>query len=776
MSVSFRLIQQPGPMDNSTSRKAPSAAKDAGRPSKRRKIAVACDECRVRKIRCDGGQPECGPCTKKADPGVQCVYTGKQKLAMRNYINTLESRLKFLQGPHRTPAKAPTSVESVEPESSDQVQAPTLSYSPVPSFGAPVATQFTPSSSVSEDRHRIATCIPADASGGDDSPSASACRSSSGRTAGYVPGQVQTRQRAHGVNAMMGAVEEERPTQGFFGSSSAASFMHQIKMAVDRRVTSPHRRTSDTILGASHAPGLMSTRSEKPTSVQNYVLPPRKTADSLMGVYWSFVFPLYPLVDGIRLRAEYEKVWTGEPLESDESMLMCTFNVIFALACQLADFIPPEEREASADAFFSRAKDLLQFNLWDTGSAALIQCLLLMAQYLQSTDSAHQCWIVTGLAIRNAQSLGLHLPQTIARLPSPQEQQLARKIWHGCVLMDRVISMTFGRPAMISKASCESVPLPATVDEEYIPTASGVEATQPADQPSVMAFYAKSLELYEIMNDILLSLYKPVPEENPEDMYDLYFNKENNQGERTIFELDRALSKWSQSLPSHLRGYSPASSTDVVFHHQSVVLRARFLHVRMLLFRPILSRYCAARDITVPDSLVSLGDSLPQRIAWQCSAICVKVAQEVIELIYENIPADGSSGPLPAWWYNILYVYTAATVLIAGYLCPAVLDEVTEAAITRSWNCALEILRKYQSYSTSARRCVAALEILYERVVSERPPSHEPSASHQQQSAASNAIDDMSFGEGMNAIFMEGFDWPDFQDMSWLNSVPSNLH
>lgn len=467
-----------------------------------------------------------------------------------------------------------------------------MSYNLVSPFNAPVPTQFTPSSSVSENRHRLASCIPTNTDAAGGSPSASACRSPSRRAAGYISGQAQTRQRADGVNAMMGAVEEERPTQGFFGSSSAASFMHQIKMAVDRRVTSPHRRTSDTILGVSHAPGLMSTRPEKPSSIQSYVLPPRKTADSLMGVYWSFVFPLYPLVDGIRLRAEYEKVWTGEPLETDESMLMCTINVIFALACQLADFILPEEREASADAFFSRAKDLLQFNLWDTGSAALIQCLLLMAQYLQSTDSAHQCWIVTGLAIRNAQSLGLHLPQTIARLPSPQEQQLARKIWHGCVLMDRydvphssdllcltssrVISMTFGRPAMISKASCESVPLPATVDEEYIPTASGIEATQPADQPSVMAFYAKSLELYEIMNDILLSLYKTVPEESPEDMYDLYFNKETNQGERTIFELDRALSKWSQSLPSHLRGNSLAGSTDVVFYHQSVVLRARY--------------------------------------------------------------------------------------------------------------------------------------------------------------------------------------------------------
>ncbi|GAB1201549.1 hypothetical protein APSETT445_000125 [Aspergillus pseudonomiae] len=492
---SVRRVQYHTIMNRSTTGKLsdpgrpPGTGKDAGRPNKRRKIAVACDECRVRKTRCDGAQP------------------------------------------------------------------------------------------------------------GDNSPSASAYRSPSGRNAGYVSGLAQTRQRADGVNAMMGAVEEERPTQGFFGSSSAASFMHQIKMAVDRRVTSPHRRTSDTILGVSHAPGLMSTASERHFNIQNYVLPPRKTADSLMGVYWSFVFPLYPLVDGIGLRAEYEKVWTGEPLENDESMLMCTLNVIFALACQLADFIPPEEREASADAFFSRAKDLLQFNLWDTGSAALIQCLLLMAQYLQSTDSAHQCWIVTGLAIRNAQSLGLHLPQTIARLPSPQEQQLARKIWHGCVLMDRydrlcsfnlqcltlsrVISMTFGRPAMISKASCESVPLPATVDEEYIPTASGIEATQPADQPSVMAFYAKSLELYEIMNDILLSLYKPVPEESPEDMYDLYFNKETSQGERTIFELDRALSKWSQSLPSHLRGNSPAGSTDVVFYHQSVVLRARYGHVNL---------------------------------------------------------------------------------------------------------------------------------------------------------------------------------------------------
>ncbi|KAJ5970093.1 uncharacterized protein N7479_000011 [Penicillium vulpinum] len=497
-------------------------------------------------------------------------------------------------------------------------------------------------------------------------------------------------------------------------------------------------------------------------------------ADSLMEVYWECVFPLYPFLVPAEMKTEYRKIWNGDSLKCDENMLMCTLNVIFALSSQLADFVPPEAREASADAFFSRAKDLFQFNLWDTGSAALIQCLLLMAQYLQSTDSAHHCWIVTGLAIRNAQSLGLHLPQHIARLRSFQEQQLARKIWHGCILMDRVISMTFGRPAMISKGSGGEVPLPAAVDDEYISSGSSNEVSQPPGQPSMMAFYAKSLELYEIMNDVLISFYKPISDENAEDIHDFCFDNAASEGERTIFELDRSLTRWTRSLPLHLRGDSSAVSTNPIFCRQSIVLRARFLHVRMLLFRPTLSKYCAIRDNTTSDPLVSTNDSFPYRVALQCSVICVKAAQESIELIYNNVPADGTGGPLPAWWYNILYVYTSATVLIAGRLCSAILAEVKEISIVQSWDYALEVLRKYQSYSTSARRCVAALEILYEQVASEGllPISYEPS---REIGASASAGNDMAFGEGINVAILNSFEFPDFQDMSWLNSVPSNL-
>lgn len=124
---------------------------------------------------------------------------------------------------------------------------------------------------------------------------------------------------------------------------------------------------------------------------------------------------------------------------------------------------------------------------------------------------------------------------------------------------------------------------------------------------------------------------------------------------------------------------------------------------------------------------------------------------------------------------NSTDIYTAATVLIAGRLCSAILTEVTETSLARSWDCALEILRKYQSYSTSARRCVATLEILYEQVVSEGSSALDNFPNDDLTANVQSSLNDMPFGEGMNAAMMEGFEFPDFQDMSWLNSVPSSL-
>ncbi|KAK2749281.1 hypothetical protein FQN55_003606 [Onygenales sp. PD_40] len=787
------------------------SALEKDRPSKRRKVALACDRCRGRKVRCDGIHPACGPCAKRSDSGVgvQCTYTvdveRSSKLVGRDYVANLENRIRYLERDralhspvserhgsiggdngiiYRPGRRSTTSVFSPKslPTSPESRQVTQHLPSQANAIPTPLSYQDAQHDGLSGKSNR-----PALNQGIHRGPFDHRIHHNRGPSTAHEsqPDLTGTDDADDGVNAMMGAVGGNRQTQAFFGSSSAAGFIRQVRKAIDVKMGHPPEEHSGSPAlengRFSTMRPIRKSNSQSQYDGANYVLPPRKTADALLDTYWKLVHPLYPFLDH-ELGSAYESIWTGETTDYDENMLMCIFNVMFALGCQLSEAIKPEQREASAAVYFNRAKELLHFNLWENDSVGLIQCLLIMGQYLQSTNSAHQCWIVIGLAIRIAQSLGLHLPQTATQFRDPRDHQLARKIWHGCVLMDRVVSMTFGRPAMITKGAASLVPLPMPLDEELITPEPGVDGLQLEGRTWMIAFFSASLGLYEIMNDILLTLYTPVFEEPRNDIHMFYFSQDGKEGGVSIFELDRALTKWSRSLPPHLRDISARPDRNPIFQRQAIVLRARFLHVRMLLFRPTLSRFCTARDNTTPsdDPFVSLDDTLPQRIALQCSIICVKVAQEVIELIYKSIPTDGTVGPLPAWWYNILYVYTAATVLIAGCLRSAIVTEVTEPAITRSWNCALEILRKYHDYSTSARRCVAALEILYDRVASEAVSSSKAHRADQAQGSVAPPAPDLGndssrLNDGSSGGGFDNFAFLDLQDMSWLNSVPSNL-
>lgn len=219
---------------------------------------------------------------------------------------------------------------------------------------------------------------------------------------------------------------------------------------------------------------------------------------------------------------------------------------------------------------------------------------------------------------------------------------------------------------MISKEAAGAIPLPTMADED------GSASTEPIssankEKLSFIAFYAKSLELYEIMNDILLGIYKnQTPPDRPQDLQQYYF-KSFYEGQLAVFKLDYALTAWSQSLPAYFSSQSNSSENRII-NRQSVVLRlrynnsilfpkthqlktGRYLHVRMVLLRPILSKYS---DLYTRAPSISSEDSLPQRFALQCSIICVKSAQDVINMVHTHLPHDDSIGLLPSWWYNIL--------------------------------------------------------------------------------------------------------------------------
>lgn len=125
---------------------------------------------------------------------------------------------------------------------------------------------------------------------------------------------------------------------------------------------------------------------------------------------------------------------------------------------------------------------------------------------------------------------------------------------------------------MISHKVATEVPLPLSTKGANPHCGNGPMSTD----FSRIAFFARSIELYELMNRTILSgssggiarRFKKDPHAGAPECL------EEDLG--TILALDEALSQWEQRVPDHLRLGSPGSSDDEISKRQAVILRIRY--------------------------------------------------------------------------------------------------------------------------------------------------------------------------------------------------------
>ncbi|KAL2128285.1 hypothetical protein VTI74DRAFT_9386 [Chaetomium olivicolor] len=638
----------------------------AGPRPKRHKIDVACEMCRTRKVRCDGVRPTCGNCYKRLDMRDRCIYSA--------------APIERTSDPNRT---TPGNIAVSLPQPGGDGQGTVIPDPPM---------RGTTTSSSPRIRRRMDRPAPAPGPGFAPSPAS-----------GHAPSVVSESQ----IDSMTTVVEEGTSTAQYFGSSSAGSFTKQIKAAIDARLgksppvlASPHNTAA---FAGTGSPGPSDAGNCNIAGDPNYVLPGRRQADNLMELYWHYVDTLYPFLDRDKWRRRYASLFAGTALGTDERIFVSTLNIIFALSTQLIESLQPEQRDSASRVYFQRAQALLRLSLWEPGSLELVQCLLLMSQYLQATSNAHQTWMVVGTAVRTAQSLGLHLPETSSGIADPAERELVRRLWHGCVLMDRMVSMTHGRPPMILHQHASAVPLPLSSDSER--QREGLD-----DEQIRVSFFVQSVQLYEIIHLSIIAFYLT----NEVDTS----SEPNPQGSRekdleTLLRLDSALEMWEQGLPPHLCFATVQDSENGICKRQAVILRLRFLQARLLLLRPTMARFCLDQPASNSAQPVPTG-GLASRVVQQVASLCVATAQEVVSVLARFEAHDGTVGLLPAWWYRLYFVYSAATILIVARLRP---ELAGDNSLHRSWDEAVSLLRAHERFGQSARRCVAVLNILLARIM-----------------------------------------------------------
>ncbi|KAE8152323.1 fungal-specific transcription factor domain-containing protein [Aspergillus avenaceus] len=682
-------------------------------PTRRRKTPTPCEPCRERKVNCDGRKPICGPCTQDTETVNRCVFkNGNARIPSNDeYLQVLYRHIRELE---EACLKAGIPVPTIDSDDSDDEE-DSPGSSPGPSPGpSPVATTIQPLPPRPPMISNFPMAFP---------PS---------MQAESFPSYLTNPQNSARALEGPGLLNANRQPNPFLATSSASCLLRLLAQGpmlptipndAGHLQIGQRPRNSMTISPIMQDTPCGLARAQ----VDSFLLPPRDLADHLMNCFWERVYCLYPFVDRPAVQEAYESLWVVAPRPSTRSrelniglgsksdsgprspVFISAMNMIFALGCQFAD-IPVTDRGVIAQAFFLRAKKHMGLDMLEIRTLGVVQTLLITVLYLQSVPDPHTCWDLVGMACRIAQGLEIHEPQPNT-FKDPLELEIQRRTWHGCVLMDlsRIVSIASGKPSSTSHST--ALPLPGAIDLN--PSGS--------NSPFLTAFYTASLELYENFNGILKNAYKPWSSQSASPSGS---GTSQQGGLDAIAGLEGKLSEYESKLPSFLNWSRPSNpatehSRLLAVRRQRNALHARFLYLRVLLYRPAFAQLCSEalpEDNNEGDSKETQ-KSLHSSMMSKCAIACLKAADDLVSLVFESYQTTTTD----AWWCNGFYISAAGLVLIMGHVCRSILPEIDTRAVETTWAKCQQILQYLIPTSHSAKSALLFLQAARNRALSPSP-------------------------------------------------------
>ncbi|KAH1976469.1 hypothetical protein KXW88_008978 [Aspergillus fumigatus] len=587
-----------------------------GPPGKRRRVALACDVCRTRKSRCDGIRPQCSMCK---DLGFECAYTppvtATNVIVQKDYLKDLESRVMSLE-------ENLTTVQS----NLSGLAAQITGRSP-PSEGPPEPCQ-EPLADLAESED------PIDAMG-----------------------------------AVTFADEEDC---GYFGPSSNMAFLRHLSRAVSHRKISQKEINTPLIDQTAYDGGVVSaTRPPSPLSgctptsgqpglVTNLALPSSEETLQLIRRYFYETGLLFPYIHPPTFLETYDEFKNNAKKVRRTWLGLLSIMLAMAKVTAVSGHAPAESRIKESTVYYRQALNLCRGEMLRGTTLEVVQYLLLMGQYLQGTQKSVQAWTVHGLAVKAALQLGLH-SKDASQAFSPLERETRKRIWFGCVVLDRTLSMTFGRPPAI----------PDSYVQLDLPVVDSVGEGEPfVDDKTIrhsIQFFNSTITLYKQMGSIIDQVYGQ----------NLGCGSGPSVGETVgrVLLIENQLFSWVMALPENLRLLTLQGLHEEISKSENqpgpffslkfrVILTLRYLHTQILLHRPILVKFL---DASLPSGLEPGQERILNEIGHSSMNKCVESAMGIIDIIHELVFATGRQRDLlGAWWYSLYYTFNAALVIIGA--------------------------------------------------------------------------------------------------------------
>ncbi|KAJ0415621.1 fungal-specific transcription factor domain-containing protein [Aspergillus carlsbadensis] len=402
----------------------------------RKRGRTACTRCKTRKQKCDNEYPVCSNCLRA---GSECdkASVRQENGSQSEYTRALEERIAYLE----------TRLESRTSSRAGSHVAP------------PVAALLSPHNS--ETGHI-------------------------GPGVGHPTGNGMDHNAVGELVGFLAINSSEAPA--YIGSSSglslAANLGEMVQATVWNQVLSPsHNRPSSRTAPSGHemsglppqpsssgkGPGMDRPRTLRMEELlaKSAEPPNDEMGGRILHAYLTRLHIRYPFLDRKDLWRLHENRWRfakakREDLSQSERFGIFKLYLTYAIGAttmQLSekyDYVPPER-------FYITALQHVPA-MCDTRSVENVEAMTLLVVYHLRSASSQGVWYMIGLAMRTAIDLGLHRKANEINL-DPITAQMRRRLFWTVYYLERVVSMSLGRPFSIADRHID-LPLPVDVDDD----------------------------------------------------------------------------------------------------------------------------------------------------------------------------------------------------------------------------------------------------------------------------------------------------------------------
>ncbi|OCH94538.1 hypothetical protein OBBRIDRAFT_125227 [Obba rivulosa] len=354
---------------------------------------------------------------------------------------------------------------------------------------------------------------------------------------------------------------------------------------------------------------LPSADESPPTDLETGLLPPPEQQDLLIRCYYESVHPIFPIIDTVPFTEFYRHPLAKGIIPDDSKLERTYFRILllsmFSVASRHMESSSTEESRYATEAI--RLITALEGRV----HPVLCQALLLLAYRDIGVDALEKAWASIGSAIRMAQALGVNLIADDVRFVTTGSvafsSQTYQRIWAGCIVLDRYISVLLGRPMAINLPENTH----AVIQFESLESQSQINPHGPAmqerhpDDAVVLAYFNETCSLSAILGSIADELYMTAPV--PDAIL-----------ERRWKRLLSRLSHWLASLPIPLQ-FDPS--------HTSSIPPAYVLHLHMQYWWTLTLLHRAVIRDRLPSRRAAYGSGSPMsKAAFAASRVWLLLA------------------------------------------------------------------------------------------------------------------------------------------------------